>query len=565
MAEDLDSATGRGSSQRSWLNRATVTGAVLVVVALCGLGWPEITARAATLIVGLGLVAVVVIHIVFSLCSGRASFHWTSVAMLVVTFGSGLALIAIPQEGLTLAARLVGAVAILDGVRSVAVGIRASRADRRQHAAPVENAAEIEEQVADKSWVLPVVQGALLAAGGAMLVLLPETSIRFAFATLAIVLLALGLVLISYGLQRHTKEELAELDSARISEIVRAWFEDKEIGRDRRHEISDGLYYEEPDRIAKLTSFGVMMLLSTTIATLGILQDSTAIVIGAMLIAPLMTPIMGTASGIVGGWPRRTLESAATAIVATAGAISIAWIVAAWVPAIGELTANSQITSRTEPTLIDLLIAVAAGAAGAYATVDRRVSSSLPGVAIAVALVPPLAVTGVTLHARLWDEAGGALLLFVTNAAAIVLAAVVVFVITGFVSFRRLRTYRTQIKASLATVLVSVVVIMVPLGITGQSVIAASVATGSAEDAVTTWLAGESTVQVLDVNVLGSEVSIFLASPDPYPPIEELEELLSAALETPVIVTVNQVPTLSETYSDAEGKTASTPGPADGS
>ena len=206
MAEDLDPATGRGSAQRSWLNRATVTGAVLMVLALIGLAWPEITARAATLIVGLGLVAVVVTHIVFSLRSARASFDWTSVAMLVVTFGSGLALIAVPQESLTLAARLVGAVAILAGVRSVAAGIRMFRADGRLHAALVENAAEIEEQVADESWVLPVIRGALLTAGGAMLVLLPEPSIRFAFATLAIVLLALGLVLISYGLQSHTEE-----------------------------------------------------------------------------------------------------------------------------------------------------------------------------------------------------------------------------------------------------------------------------------------------------------------------------------------------------------------------
>jgi uncharacterized hydrophobic protein (TIGR00271 family) len=515
--------------------------------------------------VGLGLVAVVVIHVVFSARSGRAWANWTGVAMLVVTCGSGLALIAVPQEGLTLAARLVGALAILAGVRSVAAGIRAFRAVRRQHETSVQNAAEVEEQVEGESWALPVIRGVLLTAGGAVFVLLPEPSIRFAFVTLAIVLLALGLVLISYGLQLHTGEELTELDSARVSMMVRAWFEDKDIGRDRRQGISDGLYYEEPGRVGKLTSFGVMMLLSTTIGALGILQDSTAVVIGAMLIAPLMTPIMGIASGIVGGWPRRTLDSAATVTIAAAGAVGVAWIVAAWVPAFGDLTANSQITSRIEPTLVDLLIGVAAGAAGAYATVDRRVSSSLPGVAIAVALVPPLAVTGVTAHTRLWDEAGGALLLFVTNGVAIVLGAVVVFVITGFVSFRRLQTYGTQVKASLATVLVSALVIVVPLGITGQGVVATSVATGSAEDAVATWLAEEPTIQILEVKVEGSEVGVVLASPDSYPPIEELEDLLSAALETPVIVTVNQIPTLSETYSDADGRTVSTPAPADGS
>jgi hypothetical protein len=112
-------------------------------------------------------------------------------------------------------------------------------------------------------------------------------------------------------------------------------------------------------------------------------------------------------------------------------------------------------------------------------------------------------------------------------------------------------------------VLVSALVIVVPLGITGQGVIATSVATGSAEDAVETWLAKEPTIRVLEVNVEGSEVGVVLASPDSYPPIEELEELLSAALETSVIVTVNQIPTLSETYSDADGRTEGTPASGD--
>jgi hypothetical protein len=120
-----------------------------------------------------------------------------------------------------------------------------------------------------------------------------------------------------------------------------------------------------------------------------------------------------------------------------------------------------------------------------------------------------------------------------------VLGAVVVFVVTGFVSFRRLHTYGTQIKASLATVLVSALVIVVPLGITVQGVIATSVATGSAEDAVATWLVEEPTIRVLEVNVEGSEVGVVLASPDSYPPIKELEALLSGALEISVVVTVN--------------------------
>ena len=142
-----------------------------------------------------------------------------------------------------------------------------------------------------------------------------------------------------------------------------------------------------------------MMVLATGIASFAVIQDSTAVVIGAMLVAPLMTPIMGVSAAAVNGWPQRLFRSLVLVVVAALAAVALAWLIASWLPSVGNLSTNSQITSRVEPSLLDFCIAVFAGSAGAHVqTVDPRVSSSLSGVAIAVALVPPLSVVGITLE-----------------------------------------------------------------------------------------------------------------------------------------------------------------------
>ena len=116
-------------------------------------------------------------------------------------------------------------------------------------------------------------------------------------------------------------------------------------------------------------------------------------------------------------------------------------------------------TSRTAPDIRDLVVALAAGTAGSYATVRKDASSSLPGVAVAVALVPPLAAVGISLEAGNLTFAWGAMLLYTTNLFAIVVAGFVVFVVTGFVPPRRLAT--TFRRSSLAAAAVGIVVIAI--------------------------------------------------------------------------------------------------------
>jgi uncharacterized hydrophobic protein (TIGR00271 family) len=165
--------------------------------------------------------------------------------------------------------------------------------------------------------------------------------------------------------------------------------------------------------------FGLMQALSVIIAVVGLTGDSAAVVIGAMLVAPLMTPLMALAASLAMGWHQRMLRSAVVVTLASGGSVLLAFLLASLVPGDG---ITEEVLRRTSPGTGDLVVALAAGVAGAYGTVRSDVSASLPGVAVAVALVPPLATIGVTLEAGERGLASGAGLLFVTNLSAIVLA-----------------------------------------------------------------------------------------------------------------------------------------------
>jgi uncharacterized hydrophobic protein (TIGR00271 family) len=175
--------------------------------------------------------------------------------------------------------------------------------------------------------------------------------------------------------------------------------------------------------------FYMMISLSTIIAALGLLLNSPAVIIGAMLVAPLMSAIIGMALGIVHGDPSLLLKSARTSLAGVLIAVAIGLLIGWLVP---NATATAEIMARTQPNLLDLFVALAAGAAGAYALCRKEVAASLAGVAIAVALVPPLATIGITLALLEWQLAAGATLLFATNLVAIAASGAIVFLLLGF-------------------------------------------------------------------------------------------------------------------------------------
>jgi uncharacterized hydrophobic protein (TIGR00271 family) len=175
--------------------------------------------------------------------------------------------------------------------------------------------------------------------------------------------------------------------------------------------------------------FFVMIALSAAIATFGLLQNSAAVIIGAMLVAPLMAAIFGLSLGIVRGDVRLLQRGTSATLRGGVLAIVVAVLLTLLIP---ERQFTVEIELRIRPILLDLGVALASGAAGAYALCRREVSASLPGVAIAAALVPPLATVGIGLARLDGQVAGGALLLFVTNLVAISGTGGLVFLWLGF-------------------------------------------------------------------------------------------------------------------------------------
>jgi len=214
-----------------------------------------------------------------------------------------------------------------------------------------------------------------------------------------------------------------------------------------------GLFVALRDNAAATSSFQMLMVLSVLLACGGMYANSAPVIIGAMILAPLMSPIISLAMGMA-----RTDAGLMRTSLRTLG-IGVAWglacaVLMAW--ALPLETPTLEMKSRMSPTLLDLLVAVLSGIAGAYANAKEEIAKSLAGVAIAVALVPPLSVVGIGLG---WGDgamAWGAALLLLTNLVGIALAASATFLVLGFAPFHRAR-------AGLAVAFAVVLAISVPL------------------------------------------------------------------------------------------------------
>ena len=269
--------------------------------------------------------------------------------------------------------------------------------------------------------------------------------------------------------------------------------------------------------------FSVMMSLSIVVAVMGLAANSAAVVIGAMLLAPLMQPVLAAAACIAMALFRKSLQQVGFVFAATIGGVALSYVLARLFVT-GDLP--QEVLSRTAPDIRDLVVALGAGAAGAYATVRRDVSSSLPGVAVAVALVPPLGAVGVALEAGQNTLARGALLLYTTNLAAIVLAASIVFVVTGFVPPRRLATTFRRTALVSALVFAIVVAIAVPLYQASRTAVDNTDRQLQAREIVDGWLGAVTTTRAPSIQFNGMNIVVdvrsFESPPDQTPLVEQL-------------------------------------------
>ncbi|MGB5845063.1 MAG: DUF389 domain-containing protein [Anaerolineales bacterium] len=294
--------------------------------------------------------------------------------------------------------------------------------------------------------------------------------------------------------------------------------------------------------------FFLLVILSCTIATMGLLTNSVAIIIGAMLVAPLMSPILGMGMASITGDGHLLRDSISGVIQGAIVAIVVSFL---WtwlnrsLPFILLQEVPSEVIARTNPSPIDLTVAVAGGIAAAYALAQPHLSAALPGVAIATALMPPLCTIGVGLALDRMDIAGGAGLLFVTNTVAIAFAATLVFFALGFGP--KAITAANRLPRSLIFAALLTVTLMIPLTYVSVNFVQEAKARHQIEEVVQ-----EEVERILDAELVELSIesegdvlrmNMTLRTPRPlyYQDSIALQEDIAGRLQQPVELVINSV------------------------
>ncbi|GAA4472354.1 DUF389 domain-containing protein [Rhodococcus olei] len=286
-------------------------------------------------------------------------------------------------------------------------------------------------------------------------------------------------------------------------------------------ELDDRLDLAAGDRAAKRSAFWIMLTLAAVIAVAGICGNSTATVIGAMIVAPLATPILGIGLGIATGRAGLVGRSVTVVALGVVLVVALGVVFAQVLPDAPDVLTNSQVLGRTSPNLSDLAAALATGMVGAVAVARRDVGDVLPGVAIAISLVPPLAVVGVCLGSGEPSLALGAFVLFLSNAVALVITATVVLVSAGYAAEAGTGSGRRGAYVTLAVILFLVAIPMVLNTLSSLWV-------KQINDAAQHWLDGTPGAYVTGVTWNGDVATVSVLGPVDLPPVEELQDAVDS-------------------------------------
>lgn len=288
------------------------------------------------------------------------------------------------------------------------------------------------------------------------------------------------------------------------------------------------LFFEGSDARRRLSRYWLLLLLSAVIAAAGVVSDSTATVIGAMIVAPLMTPILGLVLSVVLSDRPNFIRCLVLLLAGAAAVVGLAWIVGLFVSYPVVAATSSQVASRISPRIVDLVAALATGAVGSVALARSDISDTLPGVAIAISLVPPLAVVGLTLQSGVPHQAVGALLLFVTNVIAILATGIIVMALyrVGTSSQTALASSRHSLAHVLIGLLLAAVII--PLWVNSQHFGRNSIRLTGVQAVANHW-ADSAGWSVVGVGQLNDSVLIDATGPAPAPRLADLRQELDTA------------------------------------
>ncbi|WP_394554515.1 DUF389 domain-containing protein [Agromyces sp. MMS24-JH15] len=295
--------------------------------------------------------------------------------------------------------------------------------------------------------------------------------------------------------------------------------------------MRDAVLFDGPDRGQRISRFWMLLILSSVIAAAGVAADSTATVIGAMIVAPMMIPIQGTMLSTVLGDRSNLGRSLLMMIAGAAAAIAIGYLVAVLVA--GPMTAatNAQVAGRVSPKLIDLLAALATGVVGSIALVRKDISDTLPGVAIAISLVPPLTVVGITAESGALDQSLGALLLFATNVAAILGTGIVVMSLFGVQRWGLEQAtgpavVRMNRRNSYLAIFAMLVIVAIPLTFTSVRTSTLAVLEAQVARVAQAW-ADDVGWDLISVTEGDDGVLVRVTGPEPIPDLGALEDAIT--------------------------------------
>jgi uncharacterized hydrophobic protein (TIGR00271 family) len=303
------------------------------------------------------------------------------------------------------------------------------------------------------------------------------------------------------------------------------------VNKEEVNRLREIILFEGPHLKKSLIRFFCLLFLASGIATYGLLGNSVATIIGAMIVAPLMLPIMGLAFGISIGDTHAIKNSLLISLGGIAVSIAIGYLLTLPINSVTIPENIDQIMIRTSPRILDLLAALVTGLAGAFAMSRSDVSDTLPGVAIAISLVPPLANTGILLATSNYTLAMGSFLLFITNFFAILITGAALFALMGFPRAVGLYQSVKHRRKSIAIVIVMISLIAVPLAYNGYYINTNSVITKNVQDVSDDWLQG-SGYQVESINSenFDNTVVLVVIGEGELPQVEKLQQMLDGKL-----------------------------------
>ncbi|WP_164863649.1 DUF389 domain-containing protein [Agromyces sp. LHK192] len=310
--------------------------------------------------------------------------------------------------------------------------------------------------------------------------------------------------------------------------------------------MRDAVLFDGPHRTRRISRFWMLLILSAVIASAGVVADSTATVIGAMIVAPMMIPIQGTMLSTVLGDRGNLTRSFLMMVAGAAAAIAVGYLVAMLVSNPMTAETNSQIAGRVSPKLIDLLAALATGVVGSIALVRKDISDTLPGVAIAISLVPPLTVVGIAAESGAVDQSLGALLLFLTNVAAILGTGIVVMALFGVQRWGIDRAKAPVVgqmsrRSSYLAIFAMLVIVAIPLTFTSVRTSGEAVLEDRVGDLARQW-ADDVDWDLVSVTATDDGVLVRVTGPEPVPDPYALVEAITDAGIDPADVEVDFIP-----------------------